>query len=81
MEESDKSTNSDLTRVTSLISDINREKVRKWQENSNTNYTSIISILSIIGLRALDNLIFLDSQIKQEINLDLEKYPALDSDI
>ena len=80
-EESEESADSDSTRATSLFSDADGEEVRKRREGSDTDRTSITSTSSVAGSRAPDDLTFLDSQTKQEIDLDLEKYPALDSDV
>ncbi|PMD32176.1 fatty acid/sphingolipid desaturase [Hyaloscypha variabilis F] len=72
---------SESTRAASLVFDGDQFSVRRRRGLEESDATSVTSMSSVSSSAIPDDLAFLDSQTKQEIDLDLSKYPALDPEV
>ncbi|KAE9366333.1 fatty acid/sphingolipid desaturase [Stipitochalara longipes BDJ] len=74
-------TSSESTRAESPVFDSDHLGARRRRGLEETDGTSITSMSSVSSSATPDDLAFLDSQTRQEINLDLSKYPALEPEV
>ncbi|TVY73347.1 Delta 8-(E)-sphingolipid desaturase [Lachnellula suecica] len=78
-ENSDDSASSNATREPSPVFDGEQRDLRKRRGHQDADEASITSASSAAETELQDGMTFLDAQTKQEISLDLAKYPALDA--
>jgi sphingolipid 8-(E)-desaturase len=71
----------DSTRAASPVFDIHDDGIRQRRRIDDTDGGSVTSMSSVTSSARPDDLAFLDSQTKKEIDLDLAKYPAVEPEV